>query len=193
MNLNTIIGDIGRFTRDAILVTTAEALEAPLGPAIVWCNAAFTTQTGYTLDEVRGRTPRLLQGPDTPRRPLDKVRAALEAWRPVQTVVMNYRKNGEPFFAELSIQPVADETGWYVYWVAVQREVTDRVRQEMHLKARFRKLHESELALQQEKLQLGWDGARVGERSAERGGQRQGERIGAQPQQAVSRWIGGPR
>ena len=156
MNLDDIVGDIGRYTRDSILVTSAEARDAPAGPAIVWCNAAFTEMTGYALDEIRGRTPRLLQGADTPRKPLDKVRKALEAWKPVQTVVKNYTKAGEPFWAELSIVPVADETGWYRYWVAVQRNVTDRVRQELHLKARYRRLQESELALQEEKLHVGW-------------------------------------
>lgn len=159
MRLDDIVGDIGRYTRDSILVTTTDATEAPFGPAIVWCNRAFTDLTGYRLDDIHGKTPRLLQGPDTPRKPLDRVRKALEAWKPVRTVVKNYTKSGEPFWAELSIVPAADETGWFRYWVAVQRDVTDRVRQELHLKERYRRLHESELALQQEKLQIGWDGS----------------------------------
>ena len=156
MDLDDITGDIGRYTRDSILVTAADSCAAPEGPAILWCNAAFTRLTGYGLDEIRGKTPRILQGPDTPRKPLDKVRAALEAWRPVQTVVMNYTRAGAPFWAELSIAPVADEAGWYRYWVAVQRDVSDRIRREQHLKARHRRLQESELALQEERLRAGW-------------------------------------
>jgi PAS domain S-box-containing protein len=158
MDLQSVVGDIGRYTRDSILVTTTEATEAPSGPAIVWCNQAFTDMTGYRLEDIHGQTPRLLQGPDTPRKPLDRVRAALQAWQPVRTVVKNYTRLGAAFWAELSIVPVADDSGRYRYWLAVQRDVTDRVRQELHLKARYRKLHESELALQQERLQIGWDG-----------------------------------
>ena len=177
MDLQSVVGDIGRYTRDSILVTTTEATEAPSGPAIVWCNQAFTDMTGYRLEDIHGQTPRLLQGPDTPRKPLDRVRRALQAWQPVRTVVKNYTRAGAAFWAELSIVPVADETGWYRYWVAVQRDVTDRVRQELHLKARYRKLQESELALQQEKLQISWHGAAAHRR----------------PAGASSWWTGGPR
>jgi PAS domain S-box-containing protein len=110
---------------DAILITEARPIDEP-GPRILYANEAFTRETGYTPEEVIGRTPRLLQGPDTSRAALDEIRAALEKWRPSLTQVLNYRKDGTPFWVELSIVPVADEKGWYTHWVSIQRDITEQ-------------------------------------------------------------------
>jgi PAS domain S-box-containing protein len=64
-------------TNEAILITSAE-LDEP-GPRIAYANPAFTRMTGYALPEVIGRSPRLLQGPQTERAVLDRMRAALVA------------------------------------------------------------------------------------------------------------------
>lgn len=154
MLLAEITGAIGDYTKDCILITRAEPFDAPDGPEIVWCNKAFTEATGYTLEEIKGKTPRIFQGPDTESAPLAEIRVALETWKPVVTVVKNYTKAGEAYYAELSIVPVADSSGWFRYWVSVQRDVTHRVEFERHLKERNRVLRESERELQEEKVQL---------------------------------------
>ncbi|MGN6522119.1 MAG: putative bifunctional diguanylate cyclase/phosphodiesterase [Actinomycetes bacterium] len=111
--------------RDSVLVTEAEPVSAP-GPRVVYANRAFVEHSGYALEEILGATPRLLQGPDTDRDELDRVRQALEAWQPVTAELLNYRKDGTPFWVELAIAPVADATGWFTHWVSVQRDVTQR-------------------------------------------------------------------
>lgn len=121
-SLNWVIARIGDFTDDAILITEAEPVNLP-GPRIVWCNRAFTCMTGYSLSEVEDKTPRLLQGPATDRKALDTIRRALERWQKVRVELTNYRKDGTPFRIDLGIHPVADETGWFRYWVAIQREM----------------------------------------------------------------------
>lgn len=110
---------------DAVLITEAEPIDLP-GPRIVYCNAAFTKTTGYTEAEVLGRTPRLLQAAGTDRVALDRLRRALERWEPVEVELLNVRKDGTEFWVELSIVPVADETGWFTHWVSVQRDVSHR-------------------------------------------------------------------
>jgi diguanylate cyclase (GGDEF)-like protein/PAS domain S-box-containing protein len=110
---------------DAVIITTAEPIDE-LGLQIIYTNQAFTNMTGYSHEEVQGKTPRLLQGPKTDRATLDKIRAALEAWQPVVVELINYRKDGSEFWVELSIVPVADETGWYTNWISVQRNITER-------------------------------------------------------------------
>ncbi|WP_295813753.1 PAS domain-containing protein [uncultured Deinococcus sp.] len=112
---------------DAVLITEAEPTDLP-GPRILYANAAFTRMTGYTPEELLGQTPRLLQGPRSDRQALDRVRAALTAWAPVEVELINYRKDGTEFWVELSISPVADETGWYTHWIAIQRDITARKR-----------------------------------------------------------------
>jgi diguanylate cyclase (GGDEF)-like protein/PAS domain S-box-containing protein len=114
---------------DAILVTEGTPIEEP-GPRIVYVNETFTRMTGYTLDDVKGRTPRILQGPNTDPGSRRKIREALELWRTVRVELLNYRKDGTEFWVELNIVPVLDEDGIYTHWVSVQRDVTERKREE---------------------------------------------------------------
>ena len=114
---------------DAVLITEASPVDLP-GPRIVYCNAAFTKTTGYTMAEVLGRTPRILQSPNVDREALARLRQALECWAPVEVELLNVDKDGTEFWIELSIVPVADEFGWFTHWVSVQRDITGRKRAE---------------------------------------------------------------
>ncbi len=113
-------------TNDAVLITEAELMDEP-GPRIFYVNPAFTRMTGYTLEEVLGKTPRILQGQKTDRASLDRIRRALKTWQPVRIDLINYRKDGTEFWVELSIVPIADESGWFTHWVSVQRDISDAV------------------------------------------------------------------
>lgn len=110
---------------DIILITEAEPFGEP-GPRIVFVNEAFERRTGYLREEAMGQTPRILQGPKTNRAELDRIREALEKWKPVRAQLINYTKSGEEFWLELDIVPLADESGWYTHWVAVERDITDQ-------------------------------------------------------------------
>lgn len=112
-------------TRDAILITEAEPQDEP-GPRIIFVNEAFTKMTGYTSAEVIGKTPRILQGPKTDRKELDRLKESLLAWKPCEITVINYKKNGEEFWINLTVTPVADETGIYTHWISVERDITER-------------------------------------------------------------------
>ncbi|NJM49377.1 MAG: PAS domain-containing protein, partial [Alkalinema sp. RU_4_3] len=88
----------------------------------------FTRITGYSPAEVLGKTPRILQGPNTSQTELQKIRKALAHWEAVTVEVINYRKDGSEFWNEFSLVPVADSSGWYTHWIAVQRDTTVRKR-----------------------------------------------------------------
>lgn len=111
---------------DAILICEAEPLGPDPHPRTVFVSDGYIRMTGYSREEAIGRSPRLTQGPGTDRAALDRIRAALQRWQPVREEVLNYRKDGTPFWVELNIQPVADAKGWFTHWVAVQRDVTAR-------------------------------------------------------------------
>jgi len=111
--------------KDAILITEAEPIDLP-GPRIVYCNAAFTRTTGYSEADIIGKTPRLLQGEGTDPLSRALIRASLSQWKPIEIEMLNYKKDGEAFWVELSIVPVADERGWFTHWVSVQRDITER-------------------------------------------------------------------
>lgn len=117
---------------DIVIITEAESLDES-GPRIVFVNDAFERRTGYTRDEVIGKTPRVLQGPKTHRLELDRIGAALKKWQPVRSELVNYTKTGEEFWLELDIVPVANARGWFTHWVAVARDVTQRKQAERAL------------------------------------------------------------
>lgn len=125
-----LLGSVTMNSNDAILITEAEPVEAPNGPRILYVNPAFCKMTGYSVEEIRDKTPRILQGPKTDRRELNKLRRALKAWEPVRVELVNYAKDGREFNVEIDISPVADETGFFTHWVAIQRDITVRRQQE---------------------------------------------------------------
>jgi diguanylate cyclase (GGDEF)-like protein/PAS domain S-box-containing protein len=110
---------------DIVIITEAGPFNAP-GPRIVFVNEAFERRTGYSPEEVLGRTPRLLQGPGTQRSELDRIRAAMEQWQPARVDLINYKKNGEAFWVDLEVSPVWDRERKLTHWVAVGRDVTER-------------------------------------------------------------------
>jgi PAS domain S-box-containing protein len=118
-------------TFDSIIITTAD-LKQP-GPQIVFANDAFTKMTGYTAEEVIGKTPRILQGPDTDRSLLNQLTHALEQQLPFQGETINYRKDGSQFTVEWDITPIHDYSGAITHYVAIQRDVTERRRIESAL------------------------------------------------------------
>ena len=117
-------------TNDAVLITEAEPLDEP-GPRIIYVNDAFTKMTGYTAEEVIGKTPRILQGPRSDFEELAKLGTALQNWVPYEVTTINYKKSGEEFWVNFKIAPVKDETGSYTHWISVQRDVTDQKNAEL--------------------------------------------------------------
>ncbi|MFH4966897.1 PAS domain S-box protein [Gaetbulibacter sp. M240] len=113
-------------TKDAVLITEAEPFEDP-GPKIIYVNEAFTTMTGYTPEDVIGKSPRILQGPKSDFKALSKLGEALRKWESHEVTTINYKKNGEEFWCNFTVVPVPDETGWYTHWIAIERDITEQV------------------------------------------------------------------
>lgn len=120
-------------TNDSVMITEAEPFDHP-GPKIVYVNEAFTKMTGYSSAEVMGKTPRMLQGPLTDQNELKRLSTAIRNWKPCEVTTINYKKNGEPFWANFSISPVADKTGRYTHFIAIERDVTEQKNAEESLK-----------------------------------------------------------
>ena len=120
-------------TNDAVVVTEAGLLDEP-GPKIVYANEAFLRMTGYEVREVLGKSPRILQGPETGRAELGRIRVALEKGEPIRVELLNYRKDGERFWVDISFVPIRDERGGISNWAAIQRETTERREKEERLR-----------------------------------------------------------
>ena len=132
---------------DIVLITEARPIDLP-GPRIVFVNEAFERLTGFSARQTIGNTPRMLQGPGTDRAALDRIRAALEQGRPVREELLNYTKSGRPFWLELDIVPLADESGRYTHLISVQRDISARKDFEQALLAGERELQDYNRMLQ---------------------------------------------
>ena len=89
---------------------------------IVYVNRAFTELTGYTFEEVKGKSPSLLQGPDTDPAVIDKLREDLQSGNCFEGKAINYCKDGTPFTMHWRVTPVQSEDGNVRHFIAVQRK-----------------------------------------------------------------------
>jgi PAS domain S-box-containing protein len=119
---------------ESILITDAE-LDAP-GPNIIYVNKAFEKMTGWDRKEIIGKSPRVLQGPDTDYTIFNDMKDTLESGRIWSGKTINYRKDGSEFYMDWSIVPIKNTMGKIHQYLAVQKDVTQMVMTE-------NKLHES--------------------------------------------------
>ncbi|MBN9522360.1 PAS domain S-box protein [bacterium] len=101
---------------------------------VVYASPGFEHVTGYPASEVVGRNCRFLHGPDTDPAELARLRAAIRAGEACTVELLNYRKDGTPFWNELSVSPVRDGAGALTHFVGVQVDVTGRKTLEEHLR-----------------------------------------------------------
>ena len=116
---------------ESVLITDADLNEP--GPYIIYVNPAFEKMTGWTKEEVIGKTPRILQGPGTDheifKNLIDKLHRG-ETW---SGRTINYRKDGSEFYMQWSIVPIRNEA-WEIHqYLAVQKDVTHLVETEQKL------------------------------------------------------------
>lgn len=111
-----------RSNRLAMIVTDPDRDDNP----IVFVNDAFLQLTGYAREEIVGSNCRLLQGSGTDAATVSRIRAALEARTDINVDILNYRKDGSPFWNALYISPVFDEHGRLLYFFSSQADVTGR-------------------------------------------------------------------
>ncbi len=113
---------------------------------IVDVNPAFESISGYQEAEVLDRNCRFLNGPGTSVEALDEIRAAIADGRETAVELVNYRKDGTPFWNALTLAPVVDNTGAVSHYVGLLSDVTERKRGEESVlwnERRFRSLVEA--------------------------------------------------
>ena len=95
---------------------------------IEWVNPAFTRITGYVLNEVKGKRPgSFLRGPHTDigvsKIMGEKLRAG-EGFKDLE--ILNYNKEGKPYWISIEVQPIHDEKGKVIQFIAIESDITDR-------------------------------------------------------------------
>jgi two-component system cell cycle sensor histidine kinase/response regulator CckA len=101
---------------------------------LIYVSPGFERMTGYDSGEVLGRNCRFLQGKDSDLAAVAKLREAIRDGLPCNVELLNYRKDGKPFWNALSISPIHDSAHQVTHFVAVQLDVTERKRAEATLR-----------------------------------------------------------
>ena len=111
---------VARYTDNAVIISDDQG-------RIQWANEGFTRITGYTLSEAIGLSPgELLQGPETSRETVRRMRDAIAAREGFDVEIINYHKNGTPYWLAIEVRPIVDQTGNVVKFIAIESDITAR-------------------------------------------------------------------
>jgi len=119
---------IAQETDNAIVITNVKG-------EIEWVNKGFNKITGYTLNEVIGKTPGdVLQGPETDPETVKEIAIHLNNQEKIERDILNYTKDGRPYWNSIQIQPVFDSKGILVNFISVQRDISEKRKLDKELK-----------------------------------------------------------
>ncbi len=133
--------DVVKFANDIVIITKAHPLDEP-GPKIVYVNQAFTDLTEFTPEEVIGKTPRILQGPDSDPKTRAQMRTALERKEPFRSAIVNYSKSGRKYWLDINIIPLKDSNGEVTHFAAIERDLTEIKNAEEEIRQKNKQLAE---------------------------------------------------
>ena len=126
-------------TNNGIIIADAQQPDNP----VVFVNKAFEIMTGYSIDEVKGRNCRFLQGDEPNQSGLKTLRTALKQETACKVIVHNRHKNGSGFWNELSISPIHNTQGKLTHFIGIQMDVTERIQAEKNMQQMNRELKSS--------------------------------------------------
>lgn len=111
-------------TTDLVIITDAQE-------RITWVNKTFEQVTGYSLNKIKGEIPGdFLQGPDTDREAVKKFAKAVSEKDSARQRILNYTKEGEKIWLDITIDPIFNNEGTCTHFIAIERDITDQVKQE---------------------------------------------------------------
>lgn len=116
-------------TPNGVVMADATQPDMPL----VYANDAFYAITGYAPDEVLGRNCRFLQGPNSDPEAVTAIHWAITERQAVDVALLNYRKDGTPFWNHLSLSPVFDDAGTLTHYIGIQQDITRQREQEAQI------------------------------------------------------------
>lgn len=112
-------------TSDTVIITEAQP-EDPTRAGIVYVNKAFTKATGYKYKEIVGQSRQVFHGPNTDPSQLEKIRRALANREAVHVELINYRKDGTEYWADMTVAPILNERRELTHFVSIERDATER-------------------------------------------------------------------
>jgi PAS domain S-box-containing protein len=125
---------------NSVVITDANCED---GPRIVYANPSFEKMTGYSMVELIGKSPKILQGPLTDSKVIEEMRVCIRSGQYFEGSTINYDKNKNPYNVEWSISPIKDDTGVVQYFVSVQKNITTFIKAQQERNLLVRALNDS--------------------------------------------------
>lgn len=91
--------------------------------SIAFTGRGFYEMTGYTFEEAKGRNPNFLQGPATNKNNTGLLKKQLVFNKPIETILENYRRNGEVYLCKIIIKPIFNRARKLVNYIAYEQEI----------------------------------------------------------------------
>jgi PAS domain S-box-containing protein len=132
--------NLRKLTR-AVEQSPAMTIVTDLGGRIEYANPRFTQVTGYALDEISGKTPRILKSGEMPAGEYERLWRTITAGREWRGEFHNRKKNGDLFWALTSISPITNQDGEVTHFLGISEDITQRKRDEQDARR-----HRNELA-----------------------------------------------
>ena len=141
MNMLSLVADE---TNNSVIITDKNR-------RITYVNRGFERMSGYSFAEVRGKVPgQVLQGPNTNPETVARIAKHLSDQQPFYDEILNYTKQGEPYWISLAINPVFAENGKLDYYISVQANITETKLRSENFNARLE-------VINQELVMVEWD------------------------------------
>ena len=138
---STRLALVAENTKSAVIITSPEGI-------IEWVNTGFTKITGYSLDEIHGKKPGIfLQGKETDLKVIARMRVALAGGCGFEETLLNYHKDGTPYWVAIECQPLLNEQGNLSGFMAIETDVTRRVEAEKALQNQRSRLQQINITL----------------------------------------------
>jgi methyl-accepting chemotaxis protein len=116
--MSRMLSLVANETDNAVIISDAEGF-------VEYVNKGFERLTGYSLRDVKGKKPgHVLQGKETNPETVEKIRTHLRERTAFYDEIMNYTKEGKPYWTSLSINPVFNKDNVLVNFIAVQADIT---------------------------------------------------------------------
>ena len=111
---------VAQGTVNSVVITDAQG-------RVEWVNASFTKDTGYTLAEMRGKTPgAVLQGPETDPAAVRRFQERLPLLKPFSVTILNYKKSGQKVWFAMDVTPIFNDAGELTQFIAIQQNINFR-------------------------------------------------------------------
>jgi len=120
--LNKVLSNDIRESSPHFVISDPSRVDCP----IIFASPGFCRLTGYSLDECVGRNCRFLQGKDSNPNAVRQISMACKLQKEIRVILLNYKKDGTPFWNLLHITPVKDSDGNLISYVGVQMDVSEK-------------------------------------------------------------------